>query len=103
MMTVQDRYRFAEKVFNEKIRALLVSKGADYGGSIANSNFYSAGDETGVGPLAVWYVYFHKHLSSLKNFIAKGKVESEPIEGRIDDLITYLFILRSILEEGEKK
>lgn len=99
-MTVDERLRFAEELFETEIKKLLVGKGKDYGGEIANSNFYRAANDLGLSPYQIWYVYFHKHLSSLQRFLERGRVESEPIESRVDDLITYLFIFKALLVEA---
>jgi type I restriction-modification system DNA methylase subunit len=99
MFTVQERLKFIKEKFDEEIHEVLLKKGKDYGGKIANSNFRDAAGALGLDPKQVWFVYFHKHLSSLKQYLREGQVESEPIEGRLTDLITYLFILWSMLEE----
>jgi hypothetical protein len=99
-MTVEERSAFIGEKF-QIIAELLARKGKDYGGKIANSNFRDVGKDLELDPKQVWYVYFSKHMSSLKSFLREGRLESEPIEMRLADLITYLFILWSMLEEEE--
>ena len=98
LMTVDERLAF----INEKykiIQELLARKGKDYGGKLANSNFYGVGKDLDLDPKQIWYVYFSKHMCSLKSYLREGKLESEPLEMRLADLITYLFILWSMEEE----
>lgn len=98
-MTLEERAEFIRSKF-EEIMVTLESKGRDYGGEIANSNFDRGSEACGISKYAVWYVYFSKHLDSLGTWIRNGQVESEPIEGRLTDLINYLFILWSMIEES---
>jgi hypothetical protein len=100
MMTVEERTAYFKEVFETCIVRLSDTKGKDYGGKIANSNFHEAAARRGISPMQVWGVYFDKHLAAVDAYIREGRVESEPIEGRIDDMITYLFILRSMVREG---
>lgn len=97
-LTVHERTEYIKGLF-QKVEDVLNSKGADYGGAEANSNFRNAAADMDVTPYQVWFVYFHKHLSSLKAFIRDGKLESEPIESRLLDLVTYIFILWSMCAE----
>jgi hypothetical protein len=102
-LSVEERATYCRETFLHNIMDLLLRKGADYGGSEgANSNFDNASKDLDLTKYQIWSVYFHKHLSALKSWITRGKVESENITSRIDDMITYLFILRSMIEEDEK-
>lgn len=49
--------------------------------------------------LLKWYVFFEKHLSAVMTFLEEGDVKSEPIEGRIHDLILYEFLLLGLIKE----
>ena len=41
-----------------------------------------------------------KHYASIQSYIKHGKVFSnEPIEGRINDLINYAFLLRCLIKD----
>jgi len=53
--------------------------------------------------LARWYVYFHKHLDAVFTFLEEGDVKSEPIDGRIDDAILYLHLLRGLIHERRQE
>lgn len=52
-----------------------------------------------VGPMVVWWIYFKKHVDSIRKFVCSGKVLSEPIEGRIKDGRVYLSLLRGLVVE----
>jgi hypothetical protein len=47
----------------------------------------------------VWAIYAGKHWDAIMSFIKTGKVESEGIVGRIDDLHNYLYLFEAILTE----
>jgi hypothetical protein len=49
--------------------------------------------------LAKWYIYFDKHYEAVMTFLEEGDVKSEPIEGRIHDMILYSFLLLGLIEE----
>lgn len=94
---------FRDSIY-DGIAELNKKKGADYAGDEdALANFKEAAADIGVSPYVIWYVYFHKHLSAVKRFVEKGQVESEPIEGRIDDAILYLFLLRGLIKDEQMK
>lgn len=87
--------------------ALLISKGAEYAGSADRlANFKRGAALTGATPLQVAFVYASKHYDSLANFVrneAAGKDRqklSEPIEGRLDDLINYCILMKAIIKEN---
>lgn len=76
------------------------SKGADYAGDEdALGNFKSAAEQLGIEPEQVWAVYAHKHWSAIMSFCKKGQTESEPIEGRLHDVIVYCLLLLGLNED----
>jgi hypothetical protein len=89
----------------QRVLAINQTKGHDYAGDEdALANFkkdnerlqrIAANDPT----YAKWYVYFDKHLSAIFTFLEEGDVKSEPIEGRIDDAVLYLELLRGLIVE----
>lgn len=84
------------------IKSINDAKGKDYAGDEdALANFKDAAKKLGVTPFQVWAVYHHKHQSAIDSFIREGKVESEPIEGRIHDAILYLFLLLGLIADEE--
>ena len=49
--------------------------------------------------MQVLSVYLNKHMSSLRNYFKDGKEYSEPIEGRVSDMINYLLLLVAMLSQ----
>lgn len=85
-----------------KIVAINKSKGKDYAGDTdALSNFKTQGKELGLTPEQVLAVYLGKHVSAVMAYCREGQVESEPIEGRIHDVILYCFLLMGLVKEKE--
>lgn len=90
-------------------RSLLVTKGAEYAGSVDRlANFKRGSGDAGVSPLQVALIYWSKHVDSIKTYIrndAAGvkQVLSEPIEGRFDDAINYLILMKALVVEGGVK
>jgi len=82
---------------------LLTTKGADYTRKEADrlSNFKRVAVAIGIPINKVWSVYAHKHWDALMTFISTGKVESEGLIGRLDDLHNYLYLLEALLVEQE--
>jgi cyclopropane fatty-acyl-phospholipid synthase-like methyltransferase len=99
-MTRDDFIALLQSEF-EKIVQINRIKGHDYAGEDdALSNFKRNADRLGLTSIQVWAVYFHKHLDAIETFVREGGVASEPIEGRIQDAILYLFLLRGLIEDG---
>lgn len=97
-------------IVNETISAiqgLLKVKGAEYAGSEDRlANFKRGATLTGCTPLQCAFIYASKHYDSISTYIkncAAGteQVLSEPIEGRLDDLINYCILLKALIKEGE--
>lgn len=97
----------------ESILKLSESKGIEYAGvdafSNVHSNFDRHADALKMIPEKVLWVYFAKHTDSLNTYVNRivdPRVEqtqvappapSEPIEGRIDDAILYLLLLKGMV------
>lgn len=76
------------------------TKGHDYAGDDdALANFKQAGEKLGLTPEQVWGVYADKHWSAVMTFVKEGDVKSEPIEGRLHDVILYSFLLLGLIAE----
>lgn len=99
--------------FNEVLRGtimrtadLLRIKGGEYAGSVDRlANFKRGAALTGCSPEQVLFIYLSKHYDAIATFIqdrAAGALRdrSEPIQGRIDDCINYLFLLQALFEEA---
>lgn len=98
-MNRQDYNEMRDEVI-ETIFELNTKKGADYAGDEdALGNFKDAARMLGISPEQVWAVYAHKHISAIMSFCQKGQVESEPIEGRIHDVMVYCVLLLGLIED----
>lgn len=72
---------------------ILKVKGPDYtkGSPDPLHNFKECAKFTGLTPQQVLGVYLHKHISAIYAHI-NNQTESEPIEGRIADVINYMLL-----------
>jgi hypothetical protein len=88
-----------------EIRKLGERKGGEYAGDGDRlANFRRNALALGVSMEMVWAVYAAKHWDAIQQFVkdtqaGKTRVRSEPIEGRVDDLLTYLLLFKAILKE----
>lgn len=102
--------RFA-KVLDEtvvEIIRLRQLKGGEYAGDVdCLANFRSEAAANGIPMELVWKIYAGKHWAAVSTYIKdildhKVRPRSEPIEGRLDDLILYFILLKAILFEREE-
>jgi len=101
-----------DRDFREAIIAcdkLLTSKGHDYtqgaeGDYGRLKNFYTSADAfKSLTPYTCLGVLFKKHIDAIYTFLDKGRVESEPIEGRIHDAINYLLLAYKMVQYEKRK
>jgi hypothetical protein len=87
-----------ERVFGEC--GLLRSAGQkEYaGGENAFGNFMRLAAELDTTPEKVLWTYAMKHKDGIAAYIRGYESQREPVDGRINDLITYLIILRAMVE-----
>ena len=84
---------------------LLQIKGSEYCGTPDRlSNFKRGAELTGTTPLQVALTYLSKHYDSLATYIradAGGQAAptSEPISGRLDDMLNYCILIKALIEE----
>lgn len=65
-------------------------------------NFKEAASGAGVTPYQALWVYLYKHIAAVTTFVKNGRVESEPIEGRLHDVINYCLLLLLMIDvEGD--
>jgi len=104
-MNQEDFTRLVERI-NRDTSGLLISKGAEYAGSADRlANFKRGAQLTGTTPLQVALVYLSKHYDALATYIkndAAGnkQILSEPIQGRLNDLINYCYLVSALIEEA---
>lgn len=88
---------------------ILVLKGREYAGSADRlANFRRNAALTGVEPLTILHVYMAKHWDSFSTFVRdtqSGEVPelSEPIRGRLYDLINYAVLAIALIEDKPKE
>lgn len=87
-----------ERVVDE-IRGLREAGQREYaGGENAFGNFVRLAVETDSTPEKVLWTYAMKHKDGIAAHIRGHQSQREPVEGRINDLILYLIILRGMVE-----
>ena len=104
-MNHQKRNECIQKHFSEILK-IASSQGIEYSNSTedANRNFYKLGEELGLDPKQVLWVYAQKHNQSISQYIRTGETQSnETIQSRIYDAILYHFILLSLIEDENSK
>ncbi len=86
---------------------ILILKGREYAGSADRlANFKRNAELSGVDPLTVLHVYMAKHWDSFSTYVrdmqAKQPRElSEPIEGRLHDLINYAVLAVALIVDAQ--
>lgn len=91
------------------IQKLSDVKGGEYAGDVDRlANFRRNADNLELTMEDIWSVYAGKHWDAINQYIKdkrKGKTRpsSEPIAGRVDDLILYCVLFKAMLaERGEQ-
>lgn len=104
-MHQEDFAKVVESTFLE-CKALLGLKGGEYAGSADRlANFKRGAALAGVTPLQCLFIYLSKHYDAVSTFVrdeAEGKQRprSEPIDGRLDDMINYCLLAKALISEG---
>lgn len=86
----------------QKCCEILGVKGADYtvGSKDRLANFKRAAEMFGITQEQALMVYFYKHTAAVFNYAKSGgQSESEPIEGRIADVINYMLLFWKMIKE----
>lgn len=90
---------------HNRLLALTRTKGVEYAGSRDQlANFRRLSETLGLPPEAILLVYLAKHLDSIHSYIrgltgGTPSALSEPIQGRIDDALLYLILLRAMVSD----
>lgn len=91
----------------KEIRKLEQVKGGEYATDTDRlHNFRHNAEDCGTSMELIWRVYAGKHWDAISSYVRdivteKTRPRSEPIEGRVDDLIVYLILLKAIIYEGK--
>lgn len=90
-----------EDVFDQ-VRALNKTKGRDYATEDdALAHLREQSTELGLKPEMVWAVLARKHWIAILAYCRSGRVHSEPIEGRLLDMILYCLLLLALSKEQD--
>lgn len=82
---------------------ILGVKGRDYTqGDGRLKNFTRNAERLGLSAEQVLAIYLFKHMDAIETYLRKGRVESEPIEGRIYDAINYLLLLYKLVQSRHR-
>ena len=101
-MEPKEFYELTGKIIDDCMK-IMKSKGIAYSGVEDKfGNFKRIAKNLSMSPKQVWYVYFAKHLDSLTAYLRGEYSDNEPILGRIQDLINYLFLLYGMIVEEMK-
>lgn len=90
----------------KKCISILKVKGADYtiGTGDKLHNFKTTSEFMGLTPKQVLGTFLYKHMSAVFAYIKNdGQTESEPISGRLADVINYMLLLHKMIKEDEGK
>ena len=110
MTASTDTRFFTTKAFEEvtqltvrRLFQLSETKGKEYSGPLDRlANFRRYAESLGLDYRMVLAVYAGKHWDAIVSYCKTGKVfSSESIDGRIDDLIVYLLLLKCMVIESE--
>ena len=107
-MNQEDFKRLVEQTVQDT-SAILIAKGEEYAGSQDRlANFKRGATLTGITPLQCCFVYMSKHYDSISTFVKKDaqgfeQKLSEPIEGRLDDMINYCFLMKGLIQESQTR
>jgi hypothetical protein len=91
------------------IKSLSALKGGEYAGDVDRlANFRRNGEKLELPMEVIWNVYCNKHWDAIQQYVldiknGKERTRAEPIEGRIDDAIVYLILLRAMVDERNSK
>lgn len=107
-MRIIDQHEF-KKILEDTYLSLVVltdTKGVEYAGAGStnqHANIDRLSDKLGIHPMKILSVLMTKHLDAIDNYIKNidavvRPALSESIEGRIDDAILYLILLKAMVE-----
>lgn len=69
--------------------------------SNAMRNFEASGEDVDVPREKVLWIFMKKHMDGILAHIRGHRSQREPVYGRINDVIVYLILLRSMLKANE--
>lgn len=98
-MNRMDFEKLVNGTLNECI-GIMGKKGNDYAGNEdVLRNFKLNAERLGLRPEQIWAVYFMKHIDAILTYVSDQRIQSEPIDGRIQDSINYLLLFQAMVTE----
>lgn len=102
--------KLLDSTFSELSR-LAKTKGEEYSGTVDRlANFRRGALALGLTKEQVLMVYAGKHWDAIQTYVKEqadpsgtSRVLSEPISGRVDDLLVYLLLFKAMLEESRER
>ena len=100
------------KLVNKTVQTILAlseQKGGEYAGDTDRlANFRRNAASLGLEMEQIWAVYAGKHWDAIMQYVkdlgeGKTRPRMEPIQGRMDDLIVYLILMKAITEERDQR
>lgn len=102
-MKSEELYTLIEDEIMPECMDIMRTKGEAYSGlEDTLANFKRCAKLAGVTVEQIWLVFFAKHFDAAASFVRTEYNDSEPIKGRIIDMINYLFLFAGILKEEGK-
>jgi hypothetical protein len=102
-MKSSEFYNLCDKIYQEELLPIMKGKGQAYSGLDDKlANFKRIAAKYRVSVFLIWAIYFNKHVDALDAWLRQEYNDTEPIEGRIDDLINYLFLLRGLIVDMQE-
>lgn len=99
-MKASDFYEQCDSIYKNECMPLMKGKGEAYSGQDDKlGNFKRIAKKYHITPFLVWAIFFGKHLDALDAWLRGEYKDTEPIEGRINDIINYGFLLRGLIKD----
>jgi len=99
-MTRTEFTKFMQVVFDKKIAVLYTEGNREYStAKEAFENFNNLAAETGQSRFLCLWILFLKHKDGVSAWIKGHRSQREAVQGRIYDMIVYLFLLLGMIEE----
>jgi hypothetical protein len=92
--------KFIECIDLIKVKNADYSQGEQKGDRIAA--FRRIARDINITMEQAWAVFCQKHWGAVMKYVKQGTVESEPIEGRITDIINYMVLLSAIIDDNKE-
>lgn len=98
-MTKQEFAKYQDDVFN-KLKELRDAGQKEYaGGEDAFGNFNRLAESLKMDRKKILWVYLMKHMDGITSFLNGHISQRESVEGRINDAVIYLILLRGMITE----